>query len=212
MSAPIDDHSQFGEFLELLKLLVGRAAPTKIVVDVGANGRERSNSYDLLRLFGWRGLLIEANPALTEQIRTDFAGLDYTLVTVAVSDEVGVGTLSLGVNSDISSLSPEFTGAWGPVSGSVKVPIRRLPDILTEHDIPQTFDVLSLDIEGFDARVLTDLYDNSEFRPRWVIIEGSHNFKVNDFTLIGVAKSVSEEYEIASRTPANLLLRNRRSG
>ena len=68
MSSTIADHSQNGEFLELLKLIVARGAPGKNIVDAGANGRERSNSYDLMLLFGWRGLLIEANPALADKI------------------------------------------------------------------------------------------------------------------------------------------------
>src|SRR5258708_6711706 len=55
------DHSQFGEYTLLLSRFVARAAPTATVVDVGARGRTLSNSYDLLKNFGWRGLLIEAN-------------------------------------------------------------------------------------------------------------------------------------------------------
>lgn len=201
-----NDHSQYGEFFELLKLIVDRGAPSRIVVDVGANGRERSNSYDLLRHFGWKGLLIEANPALREQINADFKGLDYTLVSVAVSDVAGEGALSLGVNSDISSLSPEYSAAWGPISGSIAVPVRRLPEILAEYGIPNVFDVLSLDIEGYDARVLNDLILNSAFRPKWVIIEGSHNFAVSDPTVIGVSGRVCEEYTVSAQTLANLIL------
>lgn len=209
MNRYIEDHSQNGEFLHILKLIVDRGAPTKWVVDVGANGRERSNSYDLLKTFGWKGLLIEANPTLEEQIRTDFSGLDFSLVMVAVSDEPGKGKLSLGINSDISSLSPEFTSAWGPVIGNISVPVRRLPDILNEYNVPHNFDLLSLDIEGHDSRVLNDLFNNSSFRPRWIIIEGSFNFTVNDLRNIGVSDSVCEEYKISSRTEANFILYNK---
>ena len=201
-----NDHSQGGEFFELLKLIVSRGAPGKILVDVGANGKERSNSYDLLRHFGWKGLLIEANPALREQILTDFSGLDFELVSVAISDEDGTGTLSLGINSDVSSLSERNTANWGPIFGSVPVAVRRLPPILEENGIPRDFDLLSLDIEGYDSRVLNDLIEHSHFRPTWVIIEGSHNFTVSDPRRIGVSELVCKEYEVSARTRANLIL------
>ncbi len=55
------DHSQFGE-LSLFLTHAGRKR-RGFVVDAGAHGRERSNSWDLLSQFRWRGLLIEANPA-----------------------------------------------------------------------------------------------------------------------------------------------------
>jgi FkbM family methyltransferase len=201
-----NDHSQHGEFLEILKLILEFGADNRIVVDVGANGKERSNSYDLLKEFGWQGLLIEANPALSDQIRADFDGLNFSLVSVAVSDEVGTGTLSLGINSDISSLSPENTTCWGPITGGVTVPVQRLPNILRQYDIPHVFDLLSLDIEGYDARVLNDLVLNSAYRPRFVIIEGSHNFTITDPGQIGVSALVCEQYELSARTAANLIL------
>lgn len=209
MSSTIADHSQNGEFLELLKLIVARGAPGKDIVDVGANGRERSNSYDLMLLFGWRGLLIEANPALADKIRAEFSGVNYSLVICAVSDFEGAGSLSLGINADISSLTPQLTAAWGPISGAIDVPVRRLHDILDEQAIPKEFEILSLDIEGHDARVLNDLHKNSQYRPRWVVLEGSFNFAVRDPAKIGVEQSVLEEYELAGQTAANLILRHR---
>jgi hypothetical protein len=108
MSSTIADHSQNGEFLELLKLIVARGAPGKNIVDVGANGRERSNSYDLMLLFGWRGLLIEANPSLADKIRAEFNGVNYTLVTCAVSDFEGAGCRVMAL--DVETKDLKFLG------------------------------------------------------------------------------------------------------
>ena len=207
--ATIEDHSQNGEFRELLRLMVAESAPTKVIVDVGAHGRDGSNSYDLLKQFGWRGLLIEANPSLAQRIETAFKGLDYNLVACAVSDSEGVGNLSLGVNLGVSSLSSEKTRVWGPVSGSIEVPVRRLHNILDEHNIPKTFDILSLDIEGYEARVLNDLHKSSAYRPTWIVMEGSHDFTIADPVKIGVERAVTEDYEVVSRNPVNLFLRRR---
>ena len=58
----IHEVSQFGEIGLLIKRIVNEASPSRVVVDVGVRGRDGSNSYDLMRHFGWNGLLIEANP------------------------------------------------------------------------------------------------------------------------------------------------------
>ena len=92
-----------------------RAQTNKIIVDVGARGRERSNSFDLLRHFGWRGLLIEANPSLLESIRADFAGTDFFLEFCAVSDYEGRAEFYFGVNDDVSSLSQHAAEGWGDI-------------------------------------------------------------------------------------------------
>jgi FkbM family methyltransferase len=195
--------SQYGE----VSLLLRRFIKPGLVVDVGARGRERSNSYDLLRWFGWKGLLIEANPTLTNQILSEFAGLNIKLVTCAISDRIGTGTLHLGINEDISSLDGACTQAWGPVNGAIEVPVRRLRDVLYEHSVPPDFDFLSIDAEGEDCRILNDTIANSAYRPRWVIIEASYDGKTKSLNDIPVIDEVKRIYEIVDTTPANLILR-----
>ena len=63
-----NDVSEHGEIWQLVRLWVNEQAQCGIVVDVGARGRERSNSFDLMKHFGWRGLLIEANADLHDSI------------------------------------------------------------------------------------------------------------------------------------------------
>ena len=202
----LSDHSQFGEVVILLKLMVNGAATNRIVVDVGANGRERSNSYDLMTDFGWSGLLIEANPALAACIAQEFTGLPYRLADVAISDFTGATKMFLGVNSDISSLNQSATASWGSVSGSVEVRVERLHDVLAKYDIPHDFDLLSLDIEGEDVKTLNDLVANSAYRPRWIIIEASYNFATRTLAQVGLSQVVADAYRIVGQTPANLIL------
>ncbi len=47
-----NDVSQYGEVGLLIKHIVNASSSTRIVVDAGARGRARSNSFDLLRHFG----------------------------------------------------------------------------------------------------------------------------------------------------------------
>ncbi len=205
--ALVHDHSQYGEVRLLMRAMINAAAKYKIVVDVGANSVVGSNSFDLLKYFGWRGLLIEPNVQLTAEINSAFAGLDYKLVPTAVSDYEGTATLHLGVNSAISSLNRNSVKQWGATRGEVEVSVRRLPPILEAHDIPRDFDLLSLDTEGEDAKILSDVYA-SGYRPRWVIIEAYEASKVKSLAELPLRPDVVECYSIVARTYANLVLKS----
>jgi FkbM family methyltransferase len=201
------DHSQFGEFPLFLK--VARPKGHGVVVDAGALGKDGSNSYDLLSQLGWRGVLIEANPNLWERIERDFAGLNSSLVRCAVSDVEGPVVLHLGVVDGVSSIRREAAEAWGPLRGDVEVQARRLGNILNEQQVPRSFDLLSLDIEGMDTAVLNDLIENTGYRPRWIFLEASLDFQTRSLRDLDLSPLVQDEYEIAGQTVPNLLLGHR---
>lgn len=200
------DHSQNGEFRLFLDHFLAMGARHKVIVDVGANGRERSNSFDLMKYFGWKGLLIEANPSLWPSIERDFAGLDYRLVRGGVAEQEGVMPLFLGIHDDISSLIRDSVVAFGEVRGEVAVAVRRLGDILADHDVPKNFDILSLDIEGLDISVLNDLLAATDYRPELISIETSMNFAYRSLDEIAVNEIAKQEYRLAFQTRANMIL------
>jgi FkbM family methyltransferase len=203
----INDHTQFGEFEAMMRLWVNSSAKHRIVVDVGANGARGSNSYDLMREFGWRGLLIEANPRLADQIHREFSGLDYSLINIAVSDQAGVLPLHFGVNDSITSLNANSTKTWGEITGTVNVNVERLGPILRKNNIPADFDLLSLDIEGEDVKVLNDLIGEGFYRPQWIIIEAHECVYVQALQDIGASSEVQAAYAIQGKTIANLILK-----
>lgn len=205
----INSNAQYGEVALLLREWADSAVTSRVVVDVGARGRERSNSWDLMRHFGWRGLLVEANPLLLPCIRQEFEGLDYTLVGVAVSDYAGTAELTIGSNDDVSSLDPAAAGSWGATRGTVRVEVCRLPDLLAEHGVNTRFGLLSLDIEGEDVKVLVDLITRSDYRPDYIIIEASQDFQVTSLDDLDVPPLLRDTYEVFAQTRANLLLRHR---
>ena len=204
------DHSQFGEFEILIKRLCLFGCEKRTVVDLGARGRARSNSYDLMNVFGWRGVLVEANPRLIPIIQAEFMGLDASLVECAVSDYEGTAQFHIGVNDDVSSLSRESAGAWGDVQGAVEVQVRRLEPILVEQNVPFDFGLLSIDLEGDDVKVLNDLIGGGRYLPQWVIIEASHDFTINSLRQLPVIPQVLEQYRIVGQTRANLILERTR--
>jgi FkbM family methyltransferase len=199
--------SQFGEVSLLLRRLIEAGTRHQMLVDVGARGRRGSNSYDLLRWFGWKGILIDANPALTLEISSEFSGLDVELVTCAISDVTGKGTLHIGINDDISSLSSACTQSWGPVGRTIEVPVRRLRDVLDERRVPVNFDLLSIDAEGEDWKILNDTIVNSFYRPNWIIIEASCDGHTKSLDDIPVADKIKWDYQLIDSTPANFILR-----
>lgn len=201
-----NDSSQYGETEILIRLMVNAAARHRIVVDAGARGRDGSNSFDLLKHFGWRGLLIEANPGLIPELRRDFAGLNVEIVNAAVSNRVGKAQFFLGENPDVSSLTRQFVENWGSCTGAIEVEVERLGSILDRYGMPPDFDVLSLDVEGEDVKVLNDLVSASDYRPLWIIIEASQNFAVTSLQDLDLCAEARREYAILGQTPANLVL------
>lgn len=199
-----NDQTQFNEFMLLLQrmLLTGRQ---RVVVDVGARGKDRSNSYDLMNSFGWRGLLIEANPNLAANIREEFVGLDMVLEVCAASDYEGEATFHIGINDDVSSLNQDLSEAWGEIAGEIKVQVVRLPTLLERHEVPRDFDVLSVDIEGEDIKVLNDTVA-AGWLPKWVIIEASNDFIVQTLNDAPFSDAVRAAYAIVGQTSANLIL------
>jgi FkbM family methyltransferase len=200
------EQSQYGEVGRLLRHMVNTAAAERIVVDVGANGRERSNSYDLMKYFDWKGILIEANPERIPIIESEFQGLDYSLFNCAVSDYSGEATFHLGVNDDISSLELEATKAWGPLRRAIRVRVRPLHEVLAEQQVPREFGLLSVDAEGEDIRIINDTISHG-YRPNWIIMEVIHDHAAPSLAGLGLTDSLLSSYELIDSTVANLILR-----
>ena len=201
--------SQYGEVELLLKLISNEVFASPTIVDVGAAGVDISNSIDLIATMGWRGLLIEANPHHAELLATEIAELNAAVVCCAVASTEGEATFYLGKHHHLSSLNQEMAESWGDSQGEITVTKRRLHKILDEHDVPQNFAVLSLDIEGVDFEVLNDLINNSNYRPNWIIIEWGHTIFEATMEDARVTPEVRSEYEIVGGTFSNIFLKRK---
>lgn len=171
MSMPKWSLSQHGEVEAIFEHALNAFIKDKVVVDVGAAESAISNSIDFIRYFGFRGLLIEANPALVIKLQNQTRGLNLNVVEAAISDEEVETKLWFGVNDHISSLISSATESWGEISGHISVVTRRLGPILEANAIPKKFGILSIDIEGMDLRVLRDLLSTTRYRPQLIILE-----------------------------------------
>ena len=138
----------------LARLLTELRAPDALFVDVGAN----LGMYCLLaRDLGYQTLAIEPEPRHVDFLQRHEALLGPT-IPVAVSDAPGVATLYVSnqENTGASSLNGSATSRL--YDGTIKVPLRRLEDLLDEHVAdPTRLRLIKIDVEGHEAAALRGL-------------------------------------------------------
>lgn len=152
-------------------------------VEAGANdGYKQSNTYYFERIRGWKGVLVEPVPWLAEECRLNRPG--SRVFANALVPFGHPATIAL----DYSDLTSSVSGAFGDEDRRqrhqahgievqpgtrprvLEVPARPLQTVLDEAGAPADFDLLSLDVEGFEPAVLDGL-DLTRFRPRYILIE-----------------------------------------
>jgi FkbM family methyltransferase len=162
--------SQFGEDVILKAYFEAYGPPRhKKLVDVGAYQKEFSNTWSLLN-DGWSGVLIDATPMNAAALISDFADFDVTIVIMGVSDESSLVPLHVHEHSGHNSLLE----SWFPENKTGKtltIMVRPLADILLELDVSYDFDVLSIDTEGMDERIMTSFLRGGLFRPSVIVTE-----------------------------------------
>jgi hypothetical protein len=131
-----DVHSQNGEdgILERVFDLLG--VPEGWCVEFGAwDGIHLSNTRNLIEHHGWRGLLIEADPAKFVELEENSRSFP------------GVACRN------------EFVGFDAPGD---------LDSILGDYDVPEDFDLLSVDVDGNDFHIWESV---KRYRPKVVVVE-----------------------------------------
>jgi FkbM family methyltransferase len=137
-------------------------------VDVGANDpKDISQTWHLEQL-GWRGILIEPQPALAKKLREQRRARVFAC---ACSSPKNAGKmLPFQVSGIHSSLDLDFFVAGMRKDAVIDVPVRTLDDILTEANVPVPIDLLSIDVESHEIEVLSGV-TLPRWRPRLILIE-----------------------------------------
>jgi len=151
-------------------------------VEAGANdGFEQSNTYHLERFRGWSGLLVEPVPELHREALLERPGAHVVNCALVAGDHDGApvsmrygGLMSIvagthgSEQADRDFVAPAF--ALGlEQEYTFSVPARTLSSLLDELDAPRV-DLLSLDVEGFEAQALRGL-DLDRHAPRFILVE-----------------------------------------
>lgn len=152
-------------------------------VEAGAfDGLNQSNTYWLERFRGWRGVLVEPVPEHAAQCRQRRRGSSTVAVALVGPDHEDdhvtiryAGLMSIVRGARGSEEADDHQVAEGVIlqgieTFEVQAPARTLTDVLTEAGAPPQFDLLSLDVEGFEAEVLAGL-DVDRFTPEYVLVE-----------------------------------------
>jgi len=168
-------YSQHGEDLVFLNIF--RLIGVKKIswLDIGAHHPTRISNTALLYENGHRGINVEANPNLIEAFMTDRPE-DINL-QVGVGDEPGFMNFYLidkysGRNSFSKHSAVEFVRAHPEfkITEILKIPVVTVRDILKQCGRDTFTDLLSLDVEGLDEKIILSL-DLKEDGPKIICVE-----------------------------------------
>jgi FkbM family methyltransferase len=178
-------------------------------VEAGANdGVNLSNTYYLEQARGWTGVLVEGIPDLYRAcVRHRPRSRVVNCALVPPEDEGSMVTMYYSnLQSIVSGALPyehveEGLRSQGERTYEVKVPGRTLTSVL-EDAMPPRFDLLVLDVEGYEAQVLRGL-DLDRHAPRFALIE-----VLGDDARAAVDEALHGRYaEIERLTPTDILFR-----
>jgi len=205
INRPDIDFSQHGTQDIIFKYFNQHPPAFGILVDVGAYGRFLSNTFGLLKL-GWKGLLIEANPEKIAPIKEEFKGLDVDVLCIGIGDRIDKQPFYLHSTSGYDSFIPDWRKE--DRNGQVVIlDIFPLCTVLENKFIPKDFDLLSVDTEGFDSKILTHFLAKSAYRPSLIVAEGDSFtdaaglFKQYGYALHAIAGDPATGNLIFSRDP-----------
>lgn len=154
-------YTKYKEDREVMSILTesgGVKADSVKYLDIGANDFRRGNNTYLFYKKGARGLLIEANPILTEKLGKHRPGdtvLNYAVGTDDCS-EVDFYVLSLQTRSSMDKKEIDESLSQGlKLKEIIKVPSLSIQSLLDQYSFWP--DYMSIDIEGMDYKVLRSM-------------------------------------------------------
>jgi FkbM family methyltransferase len=168
----LKSYSQEGE--DIILQFVFRDQDTGFYVDIGAHHPKRfSNTFKLYKM-GWRGINVDPLPGCMEAFRRQ-RPRDINL-EVAVSDRKEELPYYVFEEPALNGFSREISQERDGVKGhrilsTVLFETQTLAEILDRY-LPkgQSIDFFSIDVEGFELRVLKS-NDWQKYRPNLVLIE-----------------------------------------
>jgi FkbM family methyltransferase len=144
-------------------------------VEVGAFDGESFSNTSGLADFGWRGLYIEPISELAIQCKKRHANNKVEVISCGVGEKAG--EIELNMSGPLSTFSQETKDAYGSIVWASdfefkprSVSIDTLSNILKRINFPRKFDILVVDVEGFEEQVFKG-FNLSEFDITMIIVE-----------------------------------------
>lgn len=177
-------YSQFGEDAIILKLLECLSIDKPNYLDIGAHHPiSDSNTYLLYRK-GARGVLVEANPELIEEIIR--ARPEDNVINIGIVDNKKSSMPFYILNiKGCSTFSKEYAdnavnNNYAQIIKVINIKTKNINSIMKKYFKKKTPDFLSIDIENYDLVVLKSL-DLKKYRPKIICIEVSSKEKTREY-------------------------------
>jgi len=161
-------------------------------VEAGANdGISQSNTLYFEKHMGWRGLLIEAIPALAKKCRQNrtrcivencaLVASDYPSETIEMRYCNLMSVVQGGMKNEEDEIRHIQSGiqflSESEQVYTISVPAKTLSAVLDKHRIEHV-DLLSLDVEGYEAQVLKGI-DFEKHKPKFMLIEARYRNEID---------------------------------
>jgi FkbM family methyltransferase len=149
-------------------------------VDIGAyDGITISNTYYLEKELGWKGLCVEANPHTYTSLISCRNSQCVNLAIAPYEKEV-----EILLNGWSSAINDNFTSSeiLKQNFSTVKINAITINELFERYKTPSIFDYLSIDIEGGELEIISQL-DFKSWRPSLITYEhNAHLFDHPDHT------------------------------
>jgi FkbM family methyltransferase len=166
-------YSQWGQDEFVVSILNGKR--NGYFVDIGAyDGITISNTYYLEKELDWKGLCVEANPH-TYNMMTECRNTECINIAVAPYEK----EVEILLNGWSSAINDSFTSSEILKQNfeSVKVNAITINELFERYNVPSDFDYLTIDIEGGELEILSQL-DFSRWR--FKVLTYEHNSHLVD--------------------------------
>jgi hypothetical protein len=191
-----NDYMSFKKDGFLVEIGVGHTvAGSNVTIGPDCKHRNGSNTADLMDL-GWTGIYIDPVKEYCDELKLSHPmNLDrMKIVNIACSDIQEEQILYLGDTLNPTGLiMAEF-----PWLGR-KVICRPTSEVLSDCGCPKHIDVMSVDVEGFEGKVLKGL-DFEKHQPRILVVEIN---QVSTTEIDNILRSKSKKYTMIQRDDLN---------